>query len=169
MTIKVGDTIPNETIFVLNDDGVPQAIIPHELFKEKLIVLFGVVGAFTPTCSASHLPGFVKNADAIRELGVNEIICLSVNDVFVMTAWGVEQNAGDKVRMVSDGAATFVIASGLELDLTDFGQGIRSQRFSMIVDDCVVKKILREDPPMADLPAANLTSAENLLKLMANA
>ena len=168
MTINIGDTIPNEIIFVMNDDGVPQAIALHELFKEKLIMLFGVVGAFTPTCSASHLPGFVKNADAIREKGVDEIICLSVNDVFVMTAWGVEQNSGDKVRMVSDGAATFITASGLELDLTEFGQGMRSQRFAMIVDDCVVKELQREDPPTADLPAANLTSAENLLKIIAS-
>ena len=106
-------------------------------------------------------PGYVKYADALREKGANDIICLSVNDAFVLTAWGVDQNVGEKVRMVSDGSATFAKATGLELDLTEKGLGMRCQRFSMIVDDGVVKDIETEDPPTAEL-----TSAEKMLEKM---
>jgi peroxiredoxin len=166
MTIKIGDTIPNMTLFVLGEDGGPQAVTTKELFKGKTIAIFGVIGAFTSTCSDSHLPGFIKNADTLRERGLDDIICLSVNDAFVMAAWGVDQNVENKVRMISDGSATFVIQTGLELDLTNFGMGIRSQRFSMIIDDCVVKILQRENPPNADVPAADLTSAENLIDIM---
>lgn len=161
MTIKIGDTIPNVTLFVMGEDGGPQAITTDELFKGKLVALFGLPGAFTPTCSVSHLPGYVKYADALREKGANDIICLSVNDAFVLTAWGVDQNVGEKVRMVSDGSATFAKATGLELDLTEKGLGMRCQRFSMIVDDGVVKDIETEDPPTAEL-----TSAEKMLEKM---
>ena len=161
MTIKIGDTIPNVTLFVMGEDGGPQAITTDELFKGKLVALFGLPGAFTPTCSVSHLPGYVKHADALREKGANDIICLSVNDAFVLTAWGVDQNVGEKVRMVSDGSATFAKATGLELDLTEKGLGMRCQRFSMIVDDGVVKDIETEDPPTAEL-----TSAEKMLEKM---
>ena len=161
MTIKVGDTIPNVTVFIMGEDGGPQAITTDELFKGKLVALFGLPGAFTPTCSASHLPGYVKNADALKAKGADDIICLSVNDAFVMTAWGMDQNVGDSVTMVSDGSATFAKATGLELDLTEPGLGIRCQRFSMIVDDGVVKDIETEDPPTADL-----TSAEKMLEKM---
>jgi len=161
MTIKVGDTIPNVTVFIMGEDGGPQAISTDELFKGKLAALFGLPGAFTPTCSASHLPGYVKHADALREKGADDIICLSVNDAFVMTAWGKDQNVGDSVTMVSDGSATFAKATGLELDLTEPGLGLRCQRFSMIVDDGVVKDIETEDPPTAEL-----TSAEKMLEKM---
>ena len=161
MTIKVGDTIPNVTVFIMGEDGGPQAITTDELFKGKLVALFGLPGAFTPTCSASHLPGYVKNADAFKAKGADDIICLSVNDAFVMTAWGMDQNVGDSVTMVSDGSATFAKATGLELDLTEPGLGIRCQRFSMIVDDGVVKDIATEDPPTAEL-----TSAEKMLEKM---
>ena len=161
MTIKVGDTIPNVTVFIMGEDGGPQAISTDELFKGKLVALFGLPGAFTPTCSASHLPGYVKHADALREKGADDIICLSVNDTFVMTAWGKDQNVGDSVTMVSDGSATFAKATGLELDLTEPGLGLRCQRFSMIVDDGVVKDIETEDPPTAEL-----TSAEKMLEKM---
>ena len=161
MTIKVGDTIPNVTVFIMGEDGGPQAITTDELFKGKLVALFGLPGAFTPTCSASHLPGYVKNADALKAKGADDIICLSVNDAFVMTAWGMDQNVGDSVTMVSDGSATFAKATGLELDLTEPGLGIRCQRFSMIVDDGVVKDIATEDPPTAEL-----TSAEKMLEKM---
>ena len=161
MTIKVGDTIPNVTVFIMGEDGGPQAITTDELFKGKLVALFGLPGAFTPTCSASHLPGYVKNADALKAKGADDIICLSVNDAFVMTAWGMDQNVGDSVTMVSDGSATFAKATGLELDLTEPGLGIRCQRFSMIVDDGVVEEIETEDPPTADL-----TSAEKMLEKM---
>ena len=161
MAIQVGDSIPNVTVFVMGEDGGPQAISTDELFKGKKVALFGVPGAFTPTCSASHLPGYVKNADALRDKGADDIICLAVNDAFVMTAWGVDQNVGDKVRMVSDGTATFAKATGLELDLSEPGLGMRCQRFSMIVDDGVVKDIETEDPPTVDL-----TSAEKMLEKM---
>jgi len=161
MTIQVGGSIPNVTVFVMGEDGGPQAISTDELFKGKKVALFGVPGAFTPTCSASHLPGYVKNADALRDKGADDIICLAVNDAFVMTAWGVDQNVGDKVRMVSDGTATFAKATGLELDLSEPGLGMRCQRFSMIVDDGVVKDIETEDPPTVDL-----TSAEKMLEKM---
>ncbi len=161
MTINVGDTIPNVTVFVLGEDGGPQPVSTDELFKGKLVAMFGLPGAFTPTCSASHLPGYVENADALKEKGADDIICLSVNDAFVMTAWGVDQNVGDKVTMVADGSATFAKATGLELDLTEKGLGMRCQRFSMIVDDGVVKNIETEDPPTAEL-----TSAEKMLETM---
>ena len=161
MTIQVSGSIPNVTVFVMGEDGGPQAISTDELFKGKKVALFGVPGAFTPTCSASHLPGYVKNADALRDKGADDIICLAVNDAFVMTAWGVDQNVGDKVRMVSDGTATFAKATGLELDLSEPGLGMRCQRFSMIVDDGVVKDIETEDPPTVDL-----TSAEKMLEKM---
>ena len=161
MTIQVGDSIPNVTVFVMDEDGGPQAISTDELFKGKKVALFGVPGAFTPTCSASHLPGYVKNADALRDKGADDIICLAVNDAFVMTAWGVDQNVGDKVRMVSDGTATLAKATGLELDLSEPGLGMRCHRFSMIVDDGVVKDIETEDPPTVDL-----TSAEKMLEKM---
>ena len=161
MTINVGDTIPNVTVFVLGEDGGPQPVSTDELFKGKLVALFGLPGAFTPTCSASHLPGYVENADALRGKGAGDIICLSVNDAFVMAAWGVDQNVGDKVTMVADGSATFAKATGLELDLTEKGLGMRCQRFSMIVDDGVVKDIETEDPPTVDL-----TSAEKMLEKM---
>ena len=161
MTIQVGDSIPNVTVFVMGEDGGPQAISTDELFKGKKVALFGVPGAFTPTCSASHLPGYVKNADALRDKGADDIICLAVNDAFVMTAWSVDQNVGDKVRMVSDGTATFAKATGLELDLSEPGLGMRCQRFSMIVDDGLVKDIETEDPPTVDL-----TSAEKMLEKM---
>ncbi len=161
MTINVGDTIPNVTVFVLGEDGGPQPVSTDELFKGKLVAMFGLPGAFTPTCSASHLPGYVENAVALKEKGADDIICLSVNDAFVMTAWGVDQNVGDKVTMVADGSATFAKATGLELDLTEKGLGMRCQRFSMIVDDGVVKNIETEDPPTAEL-----TSAEKMLETM---
>jgi peroxiredoxin len=169
MTINVGETIPNATFSFLGEDSSPQEITAKELFQGKIVALFGVVGAFTSTCSESHLPGFIKNADTLKERGIDDIICLSVNDAFVMAAWGVEQNVGDSVRMISDGSAKFVVQSGLELDLTNFGLGIRSQRFSMIVDDCTVRILKRENPPTADVPVADLTSAENLIDTMLSA
>ncbi|NQV84797.1 MAG: peroxiredoxin [Rhodospirillales bacterium] len=159
MTIKVGDTIPNLTLYVMGEDGGPQAILTDELFKGKRVALFGLPGAFTPTCSASHLPGYVKNADALREKGIDDIICVSVNDAFVMAAWGKEQAVGDRVRMVADGSAEFATATGLELDLGERGLGMRCQRYSMIVEDGVVRDIETEAPPTAEL-----TGAEKMLE-----
>ena len=142
------------TLFVMGEDGGPGAITTDELFKGKVVALFGLPGAFTPTCSASHLPGYVQHADAIREKGADDIVCVSVNDAFVMTAWGIDQNVGDKVRMMADGSGEFAKATGLELNLTDKGLGVRCQRFSMIVEDGVVKDIETEDPPEAEKTGA---------------
>ncbi len=140
MTIQVGDSIPSATLNIMTADG-PSAITTDDIFKGKTVALFGLPGAFTPTCSAQHLPGFVANADALRAKGVDSIVCLAVNDAFVMGAWGKDQNVGDKVTLVADGSAAFTKAAGLELDLTERGLGLRCQRFSMVVDDGVVKSL----------------------------
>ncbi|MEZ5857169.1 MAG: peroxiredoxin [Hyphomicrobiaceae bacterium] len=137
MTIKVGDKIPPVKLFVQGDDG-PQAISSDEIFKGKRIAMFGVPGAFTRTCSARHLPGFVGNAEAIKAKGIDEVVCLAVNDAAVMAAWGREHGAGEKVRMVSDGGLELTRALGLEVDLSARGYGMRCKRFSMIADDGVV-------------------------------
>ncbi len=157
MTIQVGDSIPSATLNIMTADG-PSAITTDDIFKGKKVALFGLPGAFTPTCSAQHLPGFVANADALRAKGVDSIVCLAVNDVFVMGAWGKDQNVGDKVTLVADGSAAFTKAAGLELDLTDRGLGLRCQRFSMVVDDGVVKS-LNIDPA----GSFEATSAEKIL------
>ncbi len=158
MTIQVGDTIPSATLNIMTADG-PSAITTDDIFKGKTVALFGLPGAFTPTCSAQHLPGFVANADALKAKGVDSIVCLAVNDVFVMGAWGKDQNVGDKVTLVADGSAAFTKAAGLELDLTERGLGLRCQRFSMVVDDGVVKS-LNIDPA----GSFEATSAEKILE-----
>ncbi|MCH8835539.1 MAG: peroxiredoxin [Proteobacteria bacterium] len=158
MTIQVGDTIPSATLNIMTADG-PSAITTDDIFKGKTVALFGLPGAFTPTCSAQHLPGFVANADALKAKGVDSIVCLAVNDVFVMGAWGKDQNVGDKVTLVADGSAPFTKAAGLELDLTERGLGLRCQRFSMVVDDGVVKS-LNIDPA----GSFEATSAEKILE-----
>ena len=158
MTVQVGDTIPSATLNIMTADG-PSAITTDDIFKGKTVALFGLPGAFTPTCSAQHLPGFVANADALRAKGVDSIVCLAVNDVFVMSAWGKDRNVGDKVTLVADGSAQFTKAAGLELDLTERGLGLRCQRFSMVVDDGVVK-ILNIDPA----GTFEATSAEKILE-----
>jgi len=140
MTIKAGDRIPSVTLATMTGDG-PGPISTDDIFKGKTVVLFGLPGAFTPTCSAKHLPGFVNNADTLKAKGVDTIACLSVNDAFVMGAWGKDQNVGDKVLMLADGSANFTKAAGLELDLMARNMGLRSQRFSMLVKDGVVKSI----------------------------
>ena len=158
MTIQVGDSIPSATLNIMTADG-PSAITTDDIFKGKTVALFGLPGAFTPTCSAQHLPGFVANADALNAKGVDSIVCLAVNDVFVMGAWGKDQNVGDKVTLVADGSAQFTKAAGLELDLTERGLGLRCQRFSMVVDDGVVKS-LNIDPA----GSFEATSAEKILE-----
>ena len=160
MTIQVGDSIPSATLNIMTADG-PSAISTDDIFKGKTVALFGLPGAFTPTCSAQHLPGFVANADALKAKGVDSIVCLAVNDVFVMGAWGKDQNVGDKVTLVADGSAQFTKAAGLELDLTERGLGLRCQRFSMVVDDGVVKS-LNVDPA----GTFEATSAEKILEQM---
>src|SRR5690625_4838402 len=137
MTIKVGDKIPSATLYTMGPDG-PRAVTTEALFGGKRIVLFAVPGAFTPTCSAQHLPGFVEKADQIKEKGVDSIVCLAVNDAFVMGAWGKDNQVGDKVQMVADGSGTLTEAMGLTFDLSDKGLGKRSRRYSMLLDDGVV-------------------------------
>ena len=157
MTIKVGDKIPSATLSIMGEKG-PQATSTDELFGGKTVAVFAVPGAFTPTCSAKHLPGFVQNADAFTQKGVDSIVCLSVNDAFVMSAWGKDQNVGSKVIMAADGNGDFTKAVGLELDGSKFGMGPRSQRYSMLVKDGVVEKLNVEEGG-----AFQVSSAEHLL------
>jgi len=158
MTIKVGDKIPSATLMQMKDGG-PKPVTTSELFDGKKVVLFALPGAFTPTCSAKHLPGFIQNAQAIREKGVDTIACLSVNDAFVMGAWGDQQGAGDKVVMLADGNGDFTRELGLEMDGSRFGMGKRSQRYSMLVDNGVVKELNVEEPG-----AFAVSSAEHVMK-----
>src|SRR3954447_22375954 len=137
MAIKVGDRVPNGTFTVMTAEG-PKPKTTDELFKGKKVVLFAVPGAFTPTCSNNHMPGFVKNADAIRAKGIDTIAVTGVNDVFVMDAWKKESKA-DKIEFLADGSASFAKAMGLSMDLGERGLGTRSQRYCMVVDDGVVK------------------------------
>jgi len=152
MTIKVGDKLPAGTLmefFEVEKDGCsigPNPVKVEDLTKGKKVVIFGLPGAFTPTCSAKHVPSYLASYDQMKAKGVNTIACLSVNDAFVMGAWGREQKTGDKVRMLADGSADFTKALGLELDLTARGMGVRCQRFSMLVDDGVVKTLNIEAP-----------------------
>lgn len=143
MTIKVGDKIPAGTFKVMGKEG-PADVTTDELFSGKKTVLFAVPGAFTPTCSAAHLPGFVVNADAIKAKGVDNIVCMSVNDVFVMGAWGDAQNA-EHIVMAADGNCEFATALGLTMDGSGFGLGTRSQRFALIADDGVVTHLGLEE------------------------
>ena len=153
MTIKVGDRVPSASLKHMTADGM-QTITTDQLFKGKKVVLFALPGAFTPTCSAKHLPGFVQNADTIKGKGVDTIACLSVNDAFVMNAWGKDQKVGDKVLMLADGNGDFAKAMGLELDAKGFGMGKRSQRYSMIVDNGVVKQLNVEEGGQFKVSAA---------------
>jgi peroxiredoxin (alkyl hydroperoxide reductase subunit C) len=145
MTIKVGDTIPPIKLMVATADG-PKEISTDEIFKGKKVVLFAVPGAFTPTCSAKHMPGFVQYADELRAKGVDTIACIAVNDVFVMGAWGKDQGTGDKILLLADGAAAFTKAIGLELDLNARGLGWRSQRYALIAEDGKVTHLAVEAP-----------------------
>jgi len=140
MTIKVGDQMPAGTLTLITKDG-PQKINAADYFKGKKVVLFSVPGAFTPTCDAKHLPGFVERAADIKGKGVSTIACLAVNDAFVMKAWGKAQNTEDKVDMLADGNAEYTKALGLDFDATGFGMGIRGQRFAIVVDNGVVQKL----------------------------
>jgi peroxiredoxin len=140
MSIKVGDRMPNGTLTLATKDG-PRKVSADEFFRGKKVVLFSVPGAFTPTCDARHLPGFVERADEIRSKGVDTIACLAVNDAFVMQAWGQAHGCEGKVQMLADGNAEYTKALGLEMDATAFGMGIRGQRFALIVEDGVVKSV----------------------------
>lgn len=153
MAIKEGDALP---ALVLTEmvDGAPTPAPLADLTKGKKVVFFAVPGAFTPTCSAKHLPGFVEHADAIKGKGVDEIVCLSVNDAFVMGAWGKDQNAGGKVRMLADGNGELAQAMGLTMDGSKFGMGTRSQRYAMIVNDGKVEKLMVEAGPGLEASSA---------------
>ena len=157
MTIKVGDRIPSVKLTRWGTNG-PEPVMTDDLFKGKTVAFFGVPGAFTPKCSEAHLPGFVQNAAALKAKGVDAIVCAAVNDVFVMNAWGKEHGSGEVVELVADGDAVLCKATGLELDLTGKGLGLRNQRFSMLVEDGVVKR-LDIDPP----GTYEKTSAEAML------
>ena len=153
MAISKGDKIPAGALGHKKADGIEQ-ISTDDLFAGKKVVLFSVPGAFTPTCSAQHLPGFVQKADEIKAKGVDTVACMAVNDPFVMEAWGKDQNVGDKVLMLADGSAKFAKDLGLELDLVDRGLGVRSQRFAMIVNDGIVEKIMVEEAGAFDVSSA---------------
>jgi peroxiredoxin len=157
--IKVGDKVPSATLRTMGPEG-PKAVTTDELFAPgKKIVVFALPGAFTPTCSAKHVPGFVAEADKFKAKGVDAIACISVNDAFVMGAWGKDQKSGDKVMMLGDGAAEFTNAMGLSMDLTKNGMGVRSQRYAMIVKDGKVDQLFVEKPG-----AFEVSAAENVLK-----
>ena len=157
MTIKIGDRISSITLMEMQD-GKPTPVKTDDFFKGRRVVLFALPGAFTPTCSAKHVPGFVANYDALKAKGVDAVACLSVNDAFVMGAWGKDQGAGGKVHMLADGNGEFTEAVGLVMDGTKFGMGKRSQRYCMVVDDGVVKSLNVEAPG-----AYEVSSAEYLL------
>jgi peroxiredoxin len=159
MAIKEGDKLPDATLHIMKE-GRPTAVTTEELFSGKKVVLFAVPGAYTPTCSEAHLPGFVVNADAIKDKGVDSIICVSVNDAFVMDSWGKEKNA-EQIMMVGDGNAEFTTRLGLEMDASGFGLGTRSQRYAMVVDDGVVTKLAVEEPGKFEV-----SKAESILEAL---
>ena len=161
MAIKVGDSIPQATMKIMGDKG-PQDITTDDIFSGKKVVLFAVPGAFTPTCSAAHLPGFVANADKIKGQGVDTLVCLSVNDAFVMDAWGKAQNAGE-IMMVADGNGDFTRAMGVELDGAGFGLGTRSVRYSLVAENGKVTVLNLEQGG-----AFEVSSAEAILKALSD-
>ena len=146
MTIQVGDTVPEGMLMRMTTEG-PAPITTDELFSGKKVVLFAVPGAFTPTCSAKHVPSYVSNAEALSAKGVDTVACLSVNDVFVMGAWGKDQGVGDKVMMLADGVGEYTAKLGLELDLSARGLGKRATRFAMVVDNGKVSHLAVEENP----------------------
>lgn len=165
MTIKTGDRLPEATLSEFIDvetEGCslgPNTFKVSELVKGKKIAIFGLPGAYTPTCSAKHVPGYIEHAQALKAKGVDEVWCVSVNDAFVMGAWGRDQKATGTVRMMADGSAEFTKALGLEFDLTAKGMGVRSQRYSMLVEDGVVKQLNLEAPGKFEV-----SNAETMLK-----
>lgn len=158
MTIKVGDSIPSAALQKVTPQG-PEAVHAPDYFKGRKVALFSVPGAFTPTCSARHLPSFVEKADALKAKGVDEIVGTAVNDAFVMGAWAREGQVGDKITMLADGNGEFANALGLTMDGSGFGLGTRGQRFSMVIDDGIVTTLNVEAPG-----EYNVSSAEHLLE-----
>jgi peroxiredoxin len=167
MAIKVGDRLPDGTLTEMLDSERPGCTVgPNnfsvkDLVKGKRIVVFGLPGAFTPTCSAKHVPSYVQNRDKLEAKGVDEVWCISVNDAFVMGAWGKDQKTDGKVRMMADGSALFTKALGLDMDLTPRGMGVRSQRYSMLVEDGVVKALNVEQPGKFEV-----SDADTMLKAL---
>lgn len=153
MAIQVGDRFPDVKLQIATQNGIENAST-GELLAGKKVVLFAVPGAFTPTCSAKHLPGFIDRADEIRSKGVDSILCLSVNDAFVMDAWAKDRGAGDKVTMVADGSAELTRQLGLEMDGSKFGMGLRCQRFAMVIDDGEVTALHVEQPMKFEVSSA---------------
>ena len=145
MTIAAGDKLPEATLTEMTENG-PTPRTTADIFAGRKVAVFSVPGAFTPTCSAKHLPGFIDQADKFKAQGIDEIICMAVNDAFVMGAWGKAQNAGGKVSMLADGNGDFAKALGLEMNGTAYGMGMRGQRFSMIVEDGTVTTLNVEGP-----------------------
>ena len=168
MTIKVGDRLPEGTLneFIeVEGNGCsvgPNTFKVQDMVKGKKIAIFGLPGAFTPTCSAKHVPGYMKNIDALKAKGVDEVWCLAVNDAFVMHAWALDQKAQGKIRFLADGSAEYTKKLGLELDLNARGMGMRMQRFSMLVDDGVVKSVNVEAPGKFEV-----SDADTMLKQVA--
>jgi peroxiredoxin len=158
MAIQVGDKLPEATFSAASADG-PKPMTTDEVFKGKRVALFAVPGAFTPTCSARHLPGFKDHAADLKAKGIDQIACVSVNDAFVMQAWAKDQDAGDTVLMLGDGSADFSKAVGLDADFSKFGMGVRSQRYAMVVNDGVVEQLFVEAPG-----AFEVSSAEYMLE-----
>ena len=158
MTLKVGDKLPEAKLKHKTAEGIKD-LTTADLFGGKKVLVFALPGAFTPTCSAKHLPGYVEKAGDIKAKGVDRIVCLSVNDAFVMDAWGRDQKVGEKVMMIADGNADFTKAVGLELDASTNGMGTRSRRYAMLVDNGVVKQLEVEKPG-----AFEVSSAEHMLK-----
>ncbi len=159
MAIQEGDKLPEATMHTMQE-GKPTAVTTNDLFAGKKAVVFAVPGAFTPTCSQAHLPGYVVHADAIKAKGVDSVICISVNDAFVMDSWGKDRNA-EEILMVGDGNGDFTRAMGLEMDGSGFGLGTRSQRYAMIVDDGTVSKLVVEEPGQFEV-----SKAEAILELL---
>lgn len=146
MSIQKGDPIPNAKLFALDESGAPRATPASELFAGKRVVLFAVPGAFTRMCSEKHLPSFVQNVDAIKAKGIDEIVCVAVNDAMVLAAWGREGGATGKISMLSDGLCEFTRALGLEQDLSERGLGVRSKRYAMLIEDGKVTDLYVEPP-----------------------
>jgi peroxiredoxin len=159
MTIQVGDTLPQATFRVMTPDG-PKPKTTDDVFKGRKVVLVAVPGAFTPTCHRNHMPGYVAKADEIKAKGIDAIVVTAVNDVFVMDVWGRESGCGDKIELISDGNGDFAKVIGLTMDGSGFGLGTRSQRYSMVVEDGVVRSLNVEDTP----GKAEVSGADNLLK-----
>ena len=159
MAIKAGERMPAGVLKTMGAEG-PKDVRTEELFQGKKVVLFSVPGAFTPTCDAKHLPGFVQLADQLRAKGVDVLACLAVNDVFVMNAWGKASGVGEKVLMLADGNGEYSKALGLELDARAFGMGLRGQRFALVVDDGVVRHVNVEAPGQFKVSAAESVLAQ---------